>query len=258
NAEAHRQWASGCREGLTRHAHTSMPSSGKLSMTETSTPAAPRQLTEPPSIPVLLASMTLEEKLAQIVGFWDKGDGEAVAPLQGAFAEPQSLHAAAAQGLGHLTRVYGTRPVDPAERARWLWDFQRWLVTSTRHGIPALVHEECLTGLSAWKSATYPTPLAWGASFDPGLVRDVAALIGRSRRQLGVHQGLAPVLDVIRDPRWGRVEEAISEDPYLVATIGTGYVEGLQSEGVHATLKHFVGYSASQAGRNFAPVQAGR
>lgn len=228
-------------------------------MTDTSTPAAALpQLTESAPIPVLLASMTLEEKLAQIVGFWDKGDGEAVAPLQGTFAEPQSLHAAAAHGLGHLTRVYGTRPVDPAERARWLWDFQRWLVTSTRHGIPALVHEECLTGLSAWKAATYPTPLAWGASFDPGLVRDVAALIGRSMRQLGVHQGLAPVLDVIRDPRWGRVEEAISEDPYLVATIGTGYVEGLQSEGVHATLKHFVGYSASQAGRNFAPVQAGR
>src|SRR5690606_23980694 len=71
------------------------------------------------------------------------------------------------------------------------------------------------------------------------------------------HQGLAPVLDVVRDPRWGRVEEAISEDPYLVATLGTGYVEGLQSEGVPATLKHFVGYSASQAGRNFAPVHAG-
>ena len=76
-------------------------------------------------------------------------------------------------------------------------------------------------------------------------------------RALGVHQGLAPVLDVVRDPRWGRVEECISEDPYLVGTLGTAYVRGLQAAGVIATLKHFVGYSASQAGRNFAPVHAG-
>lgn len=227
-------------------------------MTETTTV----QATAPgdrlrPSVPELLSSLSLEEKLAQIVGFWDKGDGDAVAPLQGAFAEPTSLQDVAAGGLGHLTRVYGTTPVEPVERARWLWDFQRWLVTSTWHGIPALVHEECLTGLAAWKAATFPTPLAWGAAWDPDLVHDMAALVGRTMRQLGVHQGLAPVLDVVRDPRWGRVEEAISEDPYLVATVGTGYVEGLQSEGVHATLKHFVGYSASQAGRNFAPVHAG-
>ena len=83
------------------------------------------------------------------------------------------------------------------------------------------------------------------------------AAIGRSMRELGVHQGLAPVLDVIRDPRWGRVEECISEDPYLVGEVGAAYVRGLQSAGVHATLKHFVGYSGSQAGRNFAPVHAG-
>ncbi|SOC53794.1 beta-glucosidase family protein [Ornithinimicrobium cerasi] len=222
----------------------------------TSTSAVPVP-EDPTDVAGLVASMTLEEKLAQIVGFWDKGDGDAVAPLQGAFVEPKSLHDVAASGLGHLTRVYGTRPVDPVERARWLWDFQRWIVSSTRHGIPALVHEECLTGLSAWGAATYPTPLAWGATFDPDLVTDAAALVGRSMRQLGVHQGLAPVLDVVRDPRWGRVEEAISEDPYLVATVGTGYVVGLQSAGIHATLKHFVGYSGSQAGRNFAPVHAG-
>lgn len=225
-------------------------------MTDTRTATAPRA-PRPVDVPELLASLSLEEKLAQLVGFWDKGDGEAVAPLQGAFDASDGLHEASAQGLGHLTRAYGTRPVDPVERARWLWDFQRDLVARTHHGIPALVHEECLTGLSAWRAATYPTPLAWGASFDPDLVGEVAALIGRSMRQLGVHQGMSPVLDVVRDPRWGRVEEAISEDPYVVGTIATRYVQGLQSEGVHATLKHFVGYSASQAGRNFAPVHAG-
>ena len=205
----------------------------------------------------LLERMTLEEKLAQIVGFWDKGDGEAVAPLQGEFGGAAGLEEAARHGLGHLTRPYGTRPVDPVERAAWLWQWQRALVTGTRLGIPALVHEECLTGLAAWTAATYPTPLAWGASFDPALVEEMGALIGESMRMLGIHQGLAPVLDVIRDPRWGRVEECISEDPYVVGTVGSSYVRGVQSAGVHATLKHFVGYSASQAGRNFAPVHAG-
>ena len=205
----------------------------------------------------LLAQMTLEEKLAQLVGFWEKDDGEAVAPLQGEFAGVSSLSEFSRHGLGHLTRAYGTRPVDADARAAWLWAFQRNLVQGTRLGIPAIVHEECLTGLSIWKAATFPTPLAWGAAFDPELVCDMGSAIAASMRALGIHQGLAPVLDVIRDPRWGRVDECIGEDPYLVGTVGTAYVQGLQSQGVHATLKHFVGYSASRAGRNFAPVHAG-
>jgi beta-glucosidase-like glycosyl hydrolase len=206
----------------------------------------------------LLSRMTLEEKLAQLVGFWvDQGD-EVVAPMAGEMASSTRYEDATAHGLGHLTRVYGTRPVDPAERAAWLWSEQRRLQTETRLGIPALVHEECLTGLAAWKAATFPTPLAWGAAFDPQLVERMGHAIGRSMRELGVHQGLAPVLDVIRDPRWGRVDECIAEDPYVVGTIGTAYVRGLQDAGVHATLKHFVGYSASRAGRNHAPVHVGR
>ncbi|TPW73214.1 glycoside hydrolase family 3 N-terminal domain-containing protein [Schumannella sp. 10F1B-5-1] len=202
--------------------------------------------------------MSLDEKLAQLVGYWvDQGD-EIVAPMAGEMASSQSYSEATRHGLGHLTRVYGTRPVDPVERARWLWAEQTRLRTQTRLGIAALVHEECLTGLAAWKAATFPTPLAWGAAFDPETVREMGRLIGASMRQLGIHQGLAPVLDVIRDPRWGRVDECISEDPYVVGTIGTAYVEGMQSAGVHATLKHFVGYSASQSGRNHAPVHLGR
>ncbi|RKN51197.1 glycoside hydrolase family 3 N-terminal domain-containing protein [Micromonospora endolithica] len=205
----------------------------------------------------LLSRMTIEEKIAQLVGFWEKEDGEAVAPLQGEFGDAVTLDDFVRHGLGHLTRAYGTRPLEAAARASWLWEFQRGLVTNTRLGIPAIVHEECLTGLSAWKAATFPTPLAWGAAFDPELVTEMAAAIGASMRALGIHQGLSPVLDVIRDPRWGRVDECIAEDPYLVGTLGTSYVRGLQSQGVHATLKHFVGYSASRAGRNFAPVHAG-
>ncbi len=210
-----------------------------------------------PRVRDLHARMTLEEKLAQIVGYWVDQGGEVVAPMQGEMATSGRYEEATAHGLGHLTRVYGTRPVDPVKRAEWLWAEQRRLREETRLGIPALVHEECLTGLAAWQAATFPTPLAWGASFDPGLVEEMAALIGDSMKELGIHQGLAPVLDVIRDARWGRVDECIAEDPYVVGTIGTAYVRGLQSTGVHATLKHFVGYSASQAGRNHAPAQIG-
>ena len=205
----------------------------------------------------LLEQMTLTEKLAQLVGFWVDSGGEVVAPMQDQMARSTPLEEFARHGLGHLTRVYGTRPVEPVERARWLWAAQRQLVTQTRLGIPAIVHEECLTGLAAWRAATFPTPLAWGAAFDPELVERMGAAIGESMRSLGIHQGLAPVLDVIRDARWGRVEECIGEDPYLVGTVGTSYVRGLQGAGVHATLKHFVGYSASRAGRNLAPVHAG-
>ena len=205
----------------------------------------------------LIAQMSLEEKLAQIVGFWQDEAGDVVAPLQGQQAGTSRLEDAIEHGLGHITRVYGTNPVDPVERAQWLWEMQRTLVRDTRLGIPALVHEECLTGLAIWKAATFPTPTAWGAAFAPELVEQMAAAIGDSMRTLGIHQGLAPVLDLIRDPRWGRVDECISEDPYLVGTVGTAFVKGLQGAGVHATLKHFVGYSGSQAGRNFAPVHAG-
>ena len=205
----------------------------------------------------ILDRMTLEEKTAQLGGFWvDQGD-ELVAPMAGELASSTRYEDATRHGIGHLTRVYGTRPVDPVERAAWLWAEQRRLRTQTRLGIPAIVHEECLTGLAAWKAATFPTPLAWGASFDPEAVEEMAGVIGESMRALGIHQGLAPVLDVIRDPRWGRVDECIAEDPYVVGTIGTAYVRGLQDAGVDATLKHFVGYSASRSGRNHAPVSAG-
>ena len=206
----------------------------------------------------LHSEMTLDEKLAQLVGYWvDQGD-ELVAPMAGEKISSARYETASAHGLGHLTRVYGTRPVDPIERAEWLWAEQRRLREASRLGIPAIVHEECLTGLAAWKAATFPTPLAWGAAFNPELVEEMGRLIGGSMRALGIHQGLAPVLDVVRDARWGRVDECIAEDPYVVGTIGTAYVRGLQSAGIHATLKHFVGYSASQSGRNHAPVHAGQ
>jgi beta-xylosidase len=209
----------------------------------------------------LLAKMTIEEKLAQLGSVWvgASGDEDAVAPRQDEFSDEQPpLEDLISHGLGQLTRVFGTRPVEPAAGISALATLQEQIVAASRFGIPAVAHEECLTGFAAWSATIFPTPLAWGASFDPVLVGEMATAIGRSMHAAGIHQGLAPVLDVARDVRWGRTEETIGEDPYLVGSIGTAYVKGLQSTGVQATLKHFVGYSASRAGRNMAPVSMGR
>jgi beta-xylosidase len=211
-------------------------------------------------VAALLSQMTLEEKLAQLASIWmgAADDGGGVAPMQDEFSEQQpQLDDLIRHGMGQLTRVFGTRPVRPAVGMRALAGLQERIMAASRFGIPAIAHEECLTGFAAWTASIFPTPLAWGASFDSGLVRDMAAAIGASMRAAGIQLGLAPVLDVTRDSRWGRTEETISEDPYLVGAIGTAYVSGLQSAGVHATLKHFAGYSASRAGRNMAPVSMG-
>lgn len=208
----------------------------------------------------LLARMTLAEKVAQLGSVWagSDADGEDAAPHQHDLADPSATwDDLIRDGLGHLTRPFGTVPVEPAAGARALAQRQREVAAANRFGIPAIAHDECLAGFTAWRATVYPTPLAWGASFDPDLVRTMAREIGAVMHDVGIHQGLAPVLDVTVDPRWGRTEETIGEDPYLVATLGTAYVEGLQSGGAIATLKHFVGYSASQAARNLAPVNLG-
>jgi beta-glucosidase len=220
---------------------------------------------------LLLAEMTLEEKVAQLGSRWVGADIRVeevavedgtlnVAPMQDVFAagSARSLADASRHGLGHLTRVYGSVPVTPAEGAAELVRQQRVVIEGSRLGIPALVHEECLTGFTAYGATVYPAAIAWGATFDPDLIERMAGAIGRDMAALGVHQGLSPVLDVVRDYRWGRVEETIGEDPYLVSMLGAAYVRGLQGAGVLATLKHFAGYSASRAARNHGPVSMGR
>lgn len=230
--------------------------------------AAEKQALSPDSVPAggsaaverLIREMTLEEKLAQLAGVWVNAstDGDSVAPLQNEMAgDGRSWEEVISHGLGQITRMYGTVPVEPLEGARRLAAAQEQIMAASRFGIPAQVHEECLAGLAAWKATAFPVPLAWGATFNPALIRRMAGLIGDQMRQLGVHQGLAPVLDVVRDLRWGRVEETIGEDPYLVGILASSYVEGLEGAGIVATLKHFVGYSASRAGRNHAPVSMG-
>jgi beta-xylosidase len=228
-------------------------------------PAAPRRWADPSLAPEtrvadLMARMTLPEKAAQLYGVWAGADpdGAGVAPhMHENLIDPVDWETLITRGLGQVTRPFGTAPVDPALGALSLARAQRRIAGANRFGIPAVAHEECLAGFAAWGATVYPVPLAWGAAFDPALVAQMAEAIGRDLRSVGVHQGLAPVLDVVRDLRWGRVEETIGEDPYLVATVGAAYVRGLQSAGVVATLKHFAGYSASAGARNLAPVRAG-
>ena len=229
-------------------------------------------------VELLLEQMTLEEKVAQLGSRWiggalpdpeahagqgpatDQGASHTVAPMQDVFAAGRSLslEEASRHGLGHLTRVFGSAPVTAAEGAAEVVRQQRVVLDASRLRVPALVHEECLTGFTTFGATVYPAAIAWGATFDPALVERMAAAIGRDMAAVGVHQGLSPVLDVVRDYRWGRVEETMGEDPYLVSVLGAAYVRGLQSAGVIATLKHFAGYSAARAGRNHGPVPMGR
>jgi beta-xylosidase len=210
-------------------------------------------------VEALIAELTLAEKAAQLVGVWvgASSEGGDVAPHQHDMDDVIDLDALLPSGLGQLTRPFGSAPVNPGIGALSLLRTQTRIVRESRLGIPAVAHEECLAGFAAWGATAYPVPLAWGATFNPALVERMARRIGDDMRAVGLHQGLAPVLDVVRDARWGRVEETIGEDPYLIGSIGSAYVRGLEDAGIVATLKHFVGYSASKAGRNLAPVSIG-
>ena len=214
-------------------------------------------------VQALLDEMTLEEKAGQLGSFWirpaeesESGAGN-VAPMADTFVGGPSFDAAIKHGLGHITRAFGTVPLSPVEGRERLVELQEEVMASNRLGIPAIAHEECLTGFTTLGATCYPASIAWGATFNPELIYGMAQRIGADMKKMGVHQGLSPVLDVTRDYRWGRLEETMGEDPHLVGELAVAYVRGLQDSGVHATLKRFAGYAASQAGRNHAPVSMG-
>ena len=212
-------------------------------------------------INALVAVMTRQEKIAQLGGYWadERTSDDVIAPMQDQMSAGRvSFEESVTEGLGQLTRVFGTRPVTAAQGIAELIAAQRVVVDANRLGIPAIAHEESLTGFTAYTATVYPTSLAWGATFDAELVEQMAEAIGSDLRRVGVHQTLSPVLDVTTDYRWGRVEETISEDPYVVATLATAYVRGIQAHGVIATLKHFAGHASSRGGRNHAPTSIGR
>ena len=211
----------------------------------------------------LLARMTFEEKAAQMHALWLilSEDGRH-RPRQDDFTggtDPEVVKQSLRHGLGQISRALGSHGVEPATGVRALNRLQKFLCEDTRLGIPAISHEECLVGLMARGATMFPSALAYGATWNPELVERAAEAIGREARSIGCHQGLAPVLDVSRDVRWGRTEETFAEDPYLVGVLGTRYVRGLQgrTRDLLATLKHYAGHSWSEGARNHAPVHLG-
>lgn len=200
----------------------------------------------------LMERMTLDEKLAQLGSAW-------VYELlnQGVFSH-EKARSLMAQGIGQITRIGGATSVAPAESAQLANMIQRFLVEETRLGIPAMVHEESCSGYLARGATCFPQTIGVASTWEPALVESMGAAIREQMQAVGAHQALAPVLDVTRDPRWGRTEETFGEDPYLVASMGVAYVRGLQTgdvaNGIIATGKHFLGYGASEGGMNWAPA----
>lgn len=203
----------------------------------------------------LLAQMNLDEKLSQIRSYW-------MFELQTHNElDLQKVASHFKNGIGQITRLTGASTLDPLSAARTANSLQRFLVQKTRLGIPAIIHEECCSGLVGLGGTTYPQMIGMASTFQPALAEAMTTAIRKQVRAVGAHHGLAPVLDVSRDLRWGRVEETFGEDPTLVSHFGMAYIRGLQGDdlrqGVLATGKHFVGHSLSHGGLNCGPVTLG-
>jgi beta-glucosidase len=212
----------------------------------------------------LLARMTLEEKVAQTLGIW-KGK-EKITDEKGQF-DPAGARALIPNGLGQLARPTELRDkptkilLGPREDAVFINSVQKWLIENTRLGIPVMTHEEALHGLVAPKGTNFPIPIALASTWDPALVEKVMSIAALEARARGTHEVLSPVLDLARDPRWGRTEETYGEDPYLVSRLGVAAIRGYQGtsrtlarDKVLATAKHFAGHGPHEGGINTAPT----
>ncbi len=200
----------------------------------------------------LLDRMTLDEKLAQLGSAWVF---QLLSEMQFDQTKAKNL---LKHGIGQITRVAGASSLAPTASAELANTIQKYLRENTRLGIPAIVHEECCSGYMARNATCFPQIIGLASTWEPELAEAMATVVRTQMRSAGAHQGLSPVLDVTRDPRWGRVEETFGEDPYLVAQMGVSFVRGLQGhhwqEGVLATAKHFVGYGLPEGGMNWAPA----
>ena len=225
-------------------------------MTATTVPYRDPSLSIETRMADLLERMTLDEKLAQLGSAWSFQLIDPAVRL-----DPDQADRLLRHGLGHVTRVAGASNLDAADVARAGNEIQRYLLEETRLGIPALLHEETLHGLLARDAPSFQQSIGAAAAFDPELVRAMAETLRRRMLATGGRIALAPVLDVTRDPRWGRIEETYGEDPYLAMVLGLAYVSGLQgddiADGVVATGKHMVGHGLAEGGLNQAPVHIG-
>ncbi|MGB2672107.1 MAG: glycoside hydrolase family 3 N-terminal domain-containing protein, partial [Candidatus Acidiferrum sp.] len=182
----------------------------------------------------LLSRMTLEEKIAQLEGVWEnpqfmKTPESRFVDDKGAFL-PERAAILLKDGIGEMSRP-GEVAAGPREMAEFTNTMQKWVKENTRLGIPVLFHEECLHGHVAPGSTSFPSAIGLASTWDPGLIHDVFTAVAAEVRAQGAQECLAPVLDIARDPRWGRTEETYGEDPYLVSRIGVAAIEGFQGAG---------------------------
>lgn len=210
----------------------------------------------------LISRMTLAEKAAQMVCVWQK-KADTLVDADGHF-DPQKAKASFRDGRG-LGQVGRPSDAGKGQNARGMAELtnaiQKFFVENSRLGIPVIFHEECLHGHAAIDGTSFPQPIGLAATFNPGLVEALYAMTAEEARLRGTHQALTPVVDVARDPRWGRVEETYGEDPYLVSRMGVAAVRGLQGDatfrdGKHviATLKHFAARGQPESGTNCGPA----
>jgi len=214
-----------------------------------------RTLTIDDRVEDLLGRMTLDEKLAQLGCVWSTQLVEA-----DRFSEAKARELLA-NGTGHITRIGAATGLRPAESAAFMNRIQRWLLENTRLAIPAIVHEESTAGFTARDATQFPQAIGLAATWEPELALAMGAVIREQMLAVGARHTLAPVLDVTRDPRWGRTEETYGECPYLTSRLGVAYVRGVQgpdlANGVVATGKHFLGYGMSEGGLNHAAARIG-
>jgi beta-glucosidase len=239
-------------------------------------PAAPSKVSPPKKAPLyrncalpparrvkdLLARMTLEEKAAQMMCVWQK-KSETLLDEQGNFDLAKAKKAFKhRRGLGQVGRPSDSGGGKDARGMAELTNaIQKFFVENSRLGIPVIFHEECLHGHAAIGGTSFPQPIALGATFDPVLVESLFTMTALEARLRGTHQALTPVVDVARDPRWGRVEETYGEDPFLTSRMGIAAVRGFQGDAsfrdktrVIATLKHFAAHGQPESGMNCAPA----
>ena len=207
----------------------------------------------------LLNQMTLQEKVAQLQTVWHEGR-ELKGP-NGAL-KTSKAEKILPLGIGHIARP--SEDLSPEDTVKYTNAIQKWLIDNTRLSIPAIFHEEALHGHAASEATSFPQAIAMASTWDPQLIYDIYQASAQEVRARGGNQALTPILDVARDPRWGRIEETMGEDPYLIGELGVSAVKGFQGDEqnipenrVMATLKHLAGHGQPTGGLNIAPAPIG-
>lgn len=200
----------------------------------------------------LVGRMTLEEKVAQLTGWMDRN--ELLLRQEGAIFEPGFYGEIAPQGLG----LVGSTNLNAEEDILQHYAAQEYFLHRTRLGIPALRCAEVSHGLVKLEASSFPSPIALSCTWNPQLLEELFERVGMEARSRGIYHVFGPCLDVLMDPRHGRADQMLGEDPFLVARLGTAMARGLEKAGVTNAPRYFAGAGAPQGGRNRAPYAGGR